>query len=118
MKYIKSFEDFSPVNEAEATEVNLLIESISGEYEQFSDLYENLTVTLGDVKEDKGIFYLMINGKKYGYSESPIAKINVKDLAEKFTKIAKYSAGKALAWVKKNSALASRPQDEIKEETA
>ena len=116
MKYLKTFEDFSPVNESEENEVKALLECVADDYDHFSDLFENLSVELGAVKDD--IFFLMINGKKYGYSESPIAKINVKELAEKFTKIAKYSAGKALAWVKKNSALASRPQDEIKAENA
>lgn len=119
MKYIQSFEDFTPINEAEAIEVKMLCENLPDEYDEFSDIFESVTAE-GIKKRKDGVEVLMlsINGKKYGYMESPITKITVKDLAEKFAKIAKYSAWKALNWIKKNSALVLRPGEDFTEEAA
>lgn len=51
-------------------------------------------------------FVVKINGHEYGYGEKPQG-LKLKELADKFGKILKFSAGRALAWLKKNSDLVS-----------
>lgn len=48
-------------------------------------------------------FTVEINGKKYSYYPTEESGYTAKELGEKYTKIAKYSKGKALAWLKKNA---------------
>jgi hypothetical protein len=89
IKKIKAIE--SQLNESEV--------EISGDFE----IDENLIVDPLDLTQD--FFYVSINGKVYGYQAKPGGSIE--DVATTFKKMLKYSAGKALAWLKKNSELAS-----------
>jgi hypothetical protein len=81
----------SALNESEVLEI----------YEEFG-LEENLIVDPLDITKD--FFYVSINGKVYGYQAKPGG--NIEDVATTFKKMLKYSAGKALAWLKKNTELA------------
>jgi hypothetical protein len=81
----------SALNESEVLEI----------YEEFG-LEENLIVDPLDLTKD--FFYVSINGKVYGYQAKPGG--NIEDVATTFKKMLKYSAGKALAWLKKNTELA------------
>jgi hypothetical protein len=64
---------------------------------------ENLIIDPLDITKD--VFYVSINGKTYGYG--PKNGGNTEDLARSFKGMLKYSAGRALAWLKKNSDLVS-----------
>lgn len=81
----------SAINESEVLDI----------YEEFG-LEENLVVDPLDLTKD--FFYVSINGKVYGYQAKPGG--NIEDVATTFKKMLKYSAGKALAWLKKNTELA------------
>lgn len=81
----------SAINESEVLDI----------YEEFG-LEENLVVDPLDLTRD--FFYVSINGKVYGYQAKPGG--NIEDVATTFKKMLKYSAGKALAWLKKNTELA------------
>ena len=81
----------SAINESEVLDI----------YEEFG-LEENLIVDPLDLTQD--FFYVSINGKTYGYQAKPGG--NIEDVAKTFRGMLKYSAGKALAWLKKNSELA------------
>jgi hypothetical protein len=50
-------------------------------------------------------FYISINGKVYGYQAKPGG--DIEEVATTFKKMLKYSSGKALAWLKQNSLLAT-----------
>jgi hypothetical protein len=80
------------VNESEILEI----------YEEFG-LEENLVVNPLDITKD--FFYVSINGNTYGYEAKGGG--NIEDIAKTFKGMLKYSAGKALAWLKKNANLAS-----------
>ena len=75
---------------------------------------ENLIVDPLDVTKD--VFYVSINGKTYGYG--PKGGSNTEDLAKSFKGMLKYSAGRALAWLKKNSDLVSGSTKAIAENLA
>ena len=64
-------------------------------------ILEQLKVDVIGVKQNT--FYLKIGGRLYGYESE---QYNAGELATKFGKIMRYSVGKALAWLKKNSTLA------------
>lgn len=51
-------------------------------------------------------FVVKINGHEYGYGEKE-GGLDLKTVADKFGKILKYSAGRALTWLKKNTDLIS-----------
>jgi hypothetical protein len=70
-------------------------------YEEFAEIDENLSLSNLGVEGD--ILYILINGNKYGY-KAPAGK-DIEDLAKSFAGLAKHSAGKALAWIKKNAEL-------------
>ena len=70
-------------------------------YEEFAEIDENLSLSNLGVEGD--VLYVMINGNKYGY-KAPAGK-DIEDLAKSFAGLAKHSAGKALAWIKKNAEL-------------
>lgn len=72
---------------------------IYGEFE----IDENLIVDPLDVTKD--FFYVSINGTIYGYQAKP--GDSVEDIAKTFKGMLKYSAGKALTWLKKNAQLVS-----------
>ena len=72
---------------------------ISGDFE----IDENLIVDPLDVTKD--FFYVSINGTVYGYQAKSGG--NIEDLAKTFKGMLKYSAGRALAWLKKNAELVS-----------
>jgi hypothetical protein len=76
------------------------VEDLVDIYEEYG-LEENLVVDPLDLTSD--FFYVSINGKVYGYQAKPGG--NIEDVATTFKKMLKYSAGKALAWLKKNSEL-------------
>jgi hypothetical protein len=80
MKRIHSFDSF--INEATA----------------------NLAVVPVGLKGDQ--FIVKINGKDYGYAPKD-DQLSLNDIAEKFKKILKFSSGRALAWLKKNTQLAT-----------
>lgn len=69
------------------------------------DLFEEMNETAGlDVKKtavNGKTVTVWINDKKYSYE--PTNGMSAKEAAAKFESIAKYSAGKALAWLKKNA---------------
>jgi hypothetical protein len=93
-------------NVVQAMIAQSLNESASAEdilevYEEFG-LEENLIIDPLDLTKD--IFYVSINGKTYGYQAKPGG--NIEDAATTFKKMLKYSAGRALAWLKKNTELA------------
>jgi hypothetical protein len=73
-------------------------------FEQFINesynLSENLSVSVLDNKD--GLFFVSINGQEYGYKPEGIS---INDLVDKFKSILKHNAGRALAWLKKNSEL-------------
>lgn len=114
-EYVKTFESYFLGKDPEA-DIKFILESLNEEYESNVELYENLTLTVDKLDDAKGVLYVKINDKKYGYSEKPGVELALKDIKDKLEKIMKYSHGKALVWLKKNTALAFRPQDEIKTE--
>lgn len=65
-------------------------------------LDEDLTIDAHEIEGD--IFTISINGKFYKY-KSAIDK-DIESIAKSFKGMLKYSAGKALAFLKKNTALA------------
>lgn len=79
-------------------------------YEEFG-LEENLVVNPLDITKD--FFYVSINGTTYGYEAKGGG--NIEDLANTFKGMLKYSAGKALAWLKKNANLASGSKKDLSE---
>jgi hypothetical protein len=90
----------SALNESEVLEI----------YEEFG-LEENLIVDPLDITKD--FFYVSINGTVYGYQAKSGG--NVEDLAKTFKGMLKYSAGKALAWLKKNAELVSGSKKALNE---
>lgn len=76
-------------------------EDILEVYEEFG-IEENLVVDPLDLTTD--LFYVSINGKVYGYKAK--SGDDIQDVASTFKKMLKYSAGKALAWLKRNTELA------------
>jgi hypothetical protein len=80
---------------------------IFGEYE----IDESLVVDPLDITKD--FFYVSINGTTYGYQAK--AGGSVEDIAKTFKGMLKYSAGKALAWLKKNADLASGSKKAVNE---
>ena len=62
-------------------------------------LEKGLSVT--DIKVDNKTLSIKINGKQYKYKPTPPETID--SLEKSFRGIFKYSPGKALAWLKKNS---------------
>ena len=64
------------------------------------NLSENLSVSALDIKD--GLFYVSINGQEYGYKPEGMG---IQDVVDKFKSILKHNAGRALAWLKKNSEL-------------
>jgi hypothetical protein len=82
--------------DAQLNEANV---EIFGDFE----IDENLIVDPLDVTKD--FFYVSINGTVYGYQAKSGG--NAEDLANTFKGMLKYSAGKALAWLKKNAELVS-----------
>lgn len=75
------------------------------------EIDENLIVDPLDITQD--FFYVSINGSIYGYRAKGGA--NIEDLAKTFKGMLKYSAGKALAWLKKNADLASGSKKALSE---
>ena len=90
----------SAINESEVLDI----------YEEFG-LEENLVVDPLDLTKD--FFYVSINGTVYGYQAKSGG--NVEDLAKTFKGMLKYSAGKALAWLKKNAELVSGSKKALNE---
>jgi succinate dehydrogenase flavin-adding protein (antitoxin of CptAB toxin-antitoxin module) len=84
MKNVKTFESFASEQE--------LLETA------------NLAVIPIGVKGEA--FMVKVNGNQYGYAPTD-KEMSVKEIADKFAKIMKFSAGRALAWLKKNSKLVS-----------
>lgn len=82
MKKVKSFDDFigESVNEGELTIVPVGLRGTT--------------------------FYVRVNGNEYGYG-SKGEGLTIKEIADKFGKLLKYSTGRALAWLKKNTELVS-----------
>lgn len=78
-----------------------------------SKLNESIVALLGEGLDvnvlgvSTGEFGLRINGKEYSYAPVKSSGLTVYDLERKFKTIAKYSIGRALAWLKKNSILAT-----------
>lgn len=85
MRYIKLFEEF--------------INEVGLENDPFLD--ENLVIKPLELSQD--LFYVSVNGKTYGYKAK--AGEDIEEIADKFKKILKHSAGKAIAWLKKNTDL-------------
>lgn len=79
-----------------------LIVMESSSYGDFASIDENLAVANLGVEDD--ILYITINGNKYGY-KAPSGK-DIDAIAKSFAGLLKFSAGKALAWIKKNAELA------------
>lgn len=69
-------------------------------YEEYG-IEENLTVDPLDLTDSH--LFVSVNGKVYGYSAK--SGEDIQTVATTFKKMLKYSAGKALAWLKKNTEL-------------
>lgn len=65
-------------------------------------IYENLAVRSLGVADD--VLRVDVNGHTYGYKSNVLAS---SELERKFLAISRYSVGKALVWLKKNSVLVS-----------
>ena len=52
-------------------------------------------------------YFVNVNGNKYGYSASPEQDLSIEEIQKKFEKMCTFSAGKALAWLKKVTMLDS-----------
>jgi hypothetical protein len=78
-------------------------------YEEFG-IEESLIVDPLDITKD--VFYVSINGTTYGYGPK---SGDVEELAKSFKGMLKYSAGKALAWLKRNADLVSGSKKAINE---
>lgn len=87
MKNLPSFDDF----------LNETIE-IGGE------IFEVANLSIQIVGERGSDFFILINGREYGYR--PKGK-SLKDLVKTFVGMYKHSQGQALAWLKRNSELIS-----------
>jgi hypothetical protein len=74
----------------------------------FTELDEKLEVKYAgyDPKPDGVEIHVEINGHKYGYSQKE-GGLDIGEIARKFEKMLQFSAGKALAWLKKNTTLTS-----------
>jgi hypothetical protein len=66
---------------------------------------EEFTVTPVGLKGAE--YHIKLNGHDYGYKAKPGSELTIQEIGEKFVKIIKYSSGKAFAWLKKNTDLAS-----------
>lgn len=66
---------------------------------------ENLDVKKVGMKGDA--YHITINGHEYGYGEKEGTEHDFKTIVDKFEKILKFSAGRALQWLKKNTVLKS-----------
>lgn len=82
----------------EGLQINETIE-IGGE------IFETAGLNIDIVGKKGNEFHIKINGKEYGYSAKEGGEFDLNTIVEKFGKIMKFSAGKALAWLKKNSDL-------------
>lgn len=77
-------------------------------FEISEDMHEEtLDETAGLIVDKKATnakaFTVEINGKKYSYYPTEESGLTAKELGQKYSAIAKYSIGKALAWLKKNA---------------
>jgi len=79
------------------------IMSLDSFLESHEYIDESLAVDPVSLSDD--FFYVSINGRVYGYQAKP--GDNIVEIAETFKKMLKHSAGRALAWLKKNTLLAS-----------
>lgn len=52
-------------------------------------------------------FAITINGHEYGYKEKEDSEKTIEEIGTTFEKMLKYSAGRALQWLKRNTSLAS-----------
>jgi hypothetical protein len=64
------------------------------------NLNENLSVSDLDIRD--GLLFVSINGNEYGYEPQGMS---IQDVVDKFKSILKHNAGRALAWLKKNTEL-------------
>jgi hypothetical protein len=109
-KKIKAIDaQFPPSMDSHNQKLKESLIEISGEYE----IDESLVVDPLDITKD--FFYVSINGTTYGYQAK--AGGNVEDIAKTFKGMLKYSAGKALAWLKKNADLVSGSKKAVNEST-
>jgi hypothetical protein len=69
--------------------------------EESAFLEEGLSVQ--NLGIENGVLYVDINGSKYGYG--PAGGKDLDDIADSFAGLLKHSAGRALAWLKKNAEL-------------
>ena len=76
-------------------------------------LNEALEVKMAGVEGDK--LFITINGHRYGYSAKEDDE-TFSELSRKFQKMLTFSAGRALAWLKKHSILVSGSKKVAKEE--
>lgn len=67
---------------------------------------EAATVAISPVGLRGQSFVVKVNGKEYGYGAKE-GDLDIKEVAEKFGKLLKYSTGRALAWLKKHTDLVS-----------
>jgi hypothetical protein len=65
-----------------------------------------------------GEYHITINGHEYGYKAKSGSELTIQEIGEKFVKILKYSAGRAITWLKKNTDLASGSKKNESEDIA
>jgi hypothetical protein len=112
--------DDAVINKDKDIELVITDESIKPQFKDTSDESENSYYKLIDealivqpLGIENGVFYIDINGNKYGYSVSNGKNLN--NIEKTFTKMLKFSAGKALAWLTKNASLISGSKKDLKE---
>jgi hypothetical protein len=80
----------------EGIEINETVE-IDGQ------IFETSSLNIEVLGKKGNEFRIRVNGQEYGYSEKKDGKFDLNTLIEKFKKIMKFSAGRALIWLKNNA---------------
>jgi len=75
-------------------------------YNLLNSITESSAFTVKNLGIINKTLFLEVNGIKYGYNTNTPG-LTIKDIENKFNKMKKFSIGKAFAWVKKSTKLAS-----------
>jgi hypothetical protein len=92
------------------------VEAIESGDEDVTSVLEAAKLSLSDIEVKGGKLFVTINGSPYSYSANGTGDFKGKgidEIAAHFKKIMKHNAGRALAWLKKNTTLESGSKKEM-----
>jgi len=76
-------------------------------FSDFHKLNEEATVKIVPIGLKGQEYQVNVNGNIYGYGQKEGDELTIKEVAEKFVKLLKFSTGRALTWLKKHTTLVS-----------